>query len=208
MTLQDHLNWRYAVKNYTDKKVKEQDLNKIIESINLSASSIGLQSYRLFLVKDKAIRKALREKSFNAQIEEASDLLVFAAYENVTPQLIDDYIERIAQEREQSTESLADFKSSIANYTLNRSTEENFIWSTKQAYIALGTAMIAAAELKIDSTPMEGFDNALVDELLGLKQKGLKSVVLLALGYRDETKDPLANQKKVRLPLDEFYAAI
>ncbi|MCH5689315.1 nitroreductase family protein [Niabella sp. W65] len=91
---------------------------------------------------------------------------------------------------------MADFQKSLEQFLLSRSDEENFAWAARQAYIALGTGIIAAAELKVDATPMEGFDAARVDELLGLKEKGLKSVVLLSLGYRDEEKDFLVNLKR------------
>ncbi len=208
MKLQETLNWRYAVKKYNNKKVSDTDLNTILDIINLSASSAGIQPYRIFVVENKELRKQLGENSFNSQIIEASHLLVFAAYNNVTQEIINDYIVYISEVRQIPIEQLADFKKSLENHLLSRTSDENFIWSSKQAYLALGTALIAAAELKIDSTPMEGFDNQKLDELIGLKEKGLKSVVLLSLGYRDEENDSFAKLKKVRLPKEEFVTIV
>lgn len=208
MNLQETLKWRYAVKQYSDKEVSDTDLNAIIDAINLSASSTGLQPYRLFVLKDKNLRKKLGAASFNRQIVEASHLLVFAAYENVDQEKIDSYIQHVANVREIPVEQLAEFKKALETGLLSRTIEENFIWSAKQAYIALGTGLIAAADLKIDATPMEGFDSQLLDELLDLNKQGLKSVVLLSIGYRDEEKDPFAKMKKVRLPKEQFATII
>jgi len=208
MDLQETLKWRYAVKQYDSKEVSDTDLKTIIDAINLSASSTGMQPYRLFVLKDKDLRKQLGESSFNPQIVEASHLLVFAAYENVTQENIDYYIQYVANIRKTPIEQLAEFKKTMENFFLNRTAEENFSWSARQAYIALGTGLIAAADLKIDTTPMEGFDNQLFDKLLGLKEQGLKSVVLLSIGYRDEEKDYFAKLKKVRLSREEFATIV
>jgi len=204
MKLIADLKWRYATKKFSNKKVSHEDIETIVEAINLSASSLGMQTYRLFVITDQALRKVLGEGSFNTQIAESSHLLVFAAFDSISPETIENYIQFVANEREQPVEELAEFKHTISSFLLPRSDEENFTWSSKQAYIGLGTALIAAANLKIDATPMEGFDADKFDDLLGLKDKNLKSVVLLALGYRDEESDFLANLKKVRVPNQEF----
>lgn len=208
MDLLESLNWRYATKKFSEKKLSPENLHTIIEAINLSASSLGIQPYRLLVVEDKKIREELGIAAFNSQVKEASHLLVFAAYDRVNKHHIEEYINRIAQVRETPKESLADFKDSIENYLLSRTDEQNFIWSTKQAYIALGTGLIAAANLQVDATPMEGFDAEKLDKILKLKEKGLKSVVLLALGYRDEENDTFSKLKKVRLPQEEFVSEI
>lgn len=208
MKLIDDLKWRYATKKFSSKEVTEDNLNKIIEAINLSASSIGMQTYRLFVIENPEIKKELGEGSFNLQITEAPLLLVFAAFDSISQKTIDNYIEFVAKERNSPVTDLTDFKNTISSYLLARTDEENFIWSTKQAYIGLGTGLIAAANLQIDSTPMEGFDGEKFDKILGLKEKGLKSVVLLALGYRDEQNDWNAKLKKVRLPKEVFATVI
>ena len=208
MNLIESLNWRYATKKYSDRKVSADDLNKIIAATNLSASSAGLQPYRLFIVGNQELRNKLGEGSFNGQIADSSHLLVFAAFEKITEEHIETYINHIASERGLPVEALADFKAALVNGILNRTDEVNFTWAARQAYIGLGTALIAAADLQIDSTPMEGFDADKFDELLNLKEKGLKSVVTLALGYRDEEQDMYAKFKKVRLAKDDFASVI
>lgn len=208
MDLIDDLKWRYATKKFSDRRVPNEDLNKIIEAINLSASSIGMQTYRLFVIDNPLLKKELGEGSFNSQITDASHLLVFAAFASINQEHIDNYIQLIAEKRAMPLTALSDFKNNISSGLLPRSNEENFNWSAKQAYIALGTGMIAAANLKIDATPMEGFDAERFDKLLGLNEKNLKSVVLLALGFRDEENDYLANQKKVRIAKEEFATFI
>jgi len=207
MKLIEDLNWRYATKKYSTHKVSEDDLGKIIDAINLSASSTGIQTYRLFVIENPEMRKELGSDSFNPQIVEASHLLLFAAFDSISQETIDNYIRLVAKVREMPVEDLAGFKSALGAL-LTRTDDENFIWSAKQAYIALGTGLIAAAALHVDATPMEGFNTEKFDEVLGLKEKGLKSVVLLALGYRDEENDKYAKLKKVRVPKEEFVIRI
>ena len=207
MKLIEDLNWRYATKKYSTQKVNGDDLEKIIDAINLSASSTGIQTYRLFVIENPEMRKELGSDSFNPQIVEASHLLLFAAFDSISQETIDNYIRLVAKVREMPVEDLAGFKSALGAL-LTRTDDENFIWSAKQAYIALGTGLIAAAALHVDATPMEGFSTEKFDEVLGLKEKGLKSVVLLALGYRDEENDKYAKLKKVRVPKEEFVIRI
>lgn len=204
MKLIDDLKWRYATKKFSDKKVSDEDLEQLLEAIHLSASSIGMQTYRVFVIDNPDLKKELGDGSFNTQIAESSHLLVIAAFTSIDQEIIDNYIQFVASERGTPIEELDEFKNTISSYLLARTDSENFIWSTKQAYIALGTGLIAAASLKIDTTPMEGFDAERFDRILGLKEKNLSSVVLLALGYRDEEKDWNAALKKVRLPLNEL----
>ena len=208
MNLIESLKWRYATKKYSSRKLSEDTLQQIVEAVNLSASSAGLQPYRLIVIENPELRKELGEGSRNPQIAEASHLLVFAVYGVIKKEHIERYVQLTAEVRGVAEESLADFKNSLTNHLLSKTDEENFTWSAKQAYIALGTGLIAAANLQVDATPMEGFDAEKFDEVLGLEEKGLKSVVLLALGYRDEENDFLANLKKVRFPKEEFVIKI
>ncbi len=204
MKLLETLSWRYAVKKYNTETVSTDKVEKITAAINLAATSTGIQPFRIVVVNDKELQKQLGEGSFNSQIAEASHLLVFAAFENVTKERIGSFIKNTAKVREIPEEALDEYKNLLETYLLNRTEEENFSWASKQAYIGLGTALIAAAELEVDTTPMEGFDNAKFDELLNLKQKGLKSVVILSLGYRDAENDVFSKMKKARMPIDEF----
>jgi len=208
MSLIEDLKWRYATKKFSDRKVSNEDLNKIIEAINHSASSMGMQTYRLFVIEDPALIRELGEGSFNTQIAESSHLVVFAAFNSIDQEIIDNYIQYVASERGTSTEELDDFKNMLSSYLLSRTDNENFIWSAKQAYIGLGTGLIAAANLRVDSSPMEGFDAEKFDQILGLKEKNLSSVVLLALGYRDENNDWNEKLKKVRISTDEFATIV
>ena len=208
MELIEALRWRYATKKYSDKKVSDEILERIVTAINLSASSFGLQPYRLFVVDNVHLRKELSKYSFNPQITEASHLLVFAAFHSIDEASIDTYIELIARERNIPVENLEVFRKEGLGGLLAKTDDQYFNWAAKQAYIALGTALIAAAAEKVDATPMEGFNAEKFDEKLGLKDKGLRSVVLISLGYRDEENDSLARLKKVRWPNDEFVKYI
>ncbi|WDF45298.1 nitroreductase family protein [Chryseobacterium sp. KACC 21268] len=208
MELIKNLKWRYAVKKYSDEQVSEDKVNQIIEAINLTASSCGIQPYRLFVITNHEVRKRLGEGSFNAQILASSHLLVFAGFNEITNDYIRNYVEMTEQQRNLENGALNELKDMLIDYFSIQTPEQNVIWSDKQAYIALGTALIAAAELKVDATPMEGFDPNLFDEVLGLSEQGLHASIILSLGYRDETNDFLAAMPKSRLPINEFSTKI
>jgi nitroreductase/dihydropteridine reductase len=208
MELIEKLNWRYAAKRMNGKKIPAGKLDNILEAIRLSASSAGLQPYKVLVISDEATKEKLKAVAFNQpQITEASEVLVFASWDNVNQEHINDYIAYIASERGVTLESLDAFKANFGKI-LNRTPDEQFAWTSRQTYIALGTGLIAAAVEEVDATPMEGFDNEGVDELLGLKQKGLKSVSILTLGYRDEEQDWLAPLRKVRKKKEELFEMI
>jgi len=186
-------------------KVPQQKVDAILEATRLSASSTGLQPYKIILVEDEAVKKQLQPVALNQpQITEASHLLIFAAYENITAAHVDEYMELQSKVKNVTLESLDGFKSMLNNNIVARTPDANFNWAARQAYIALGTAIIAAAEEKVDATPMEGFDAPGFDEILGLKALGLKSVALLVLGYRDEANDYLLNAPKVRKDMEDL----
>ncbi len=205
MKLIEDLNWRYAVKRMNGNKVPQQKLDAILEATRLSASSAGLQPYKIIVVENEAVKKQLQPAAYNQpQITEASHLLIFAAYENITEAHVEEYMNLQAKVKNVSLESLAGFKDMLTNNIVSRSEEANFNWAARQAYIALGTALIAAAEEKVDATPMEGFNPVAFDEILGLNKLGLKSVALLVLGYRDEVNDYLINAPKVRKDMKDL----
>lgn len=208
MELINDLKWRYAVKQYSDELVSEDKIDEIVEAINLSASSCGIQPYRLFVITNPELRQKLGEGSFNAQIHASSHLLVFAALNEVSSQYITDYVAMMEQQRNMESGALEGLKDMIISYFSSQTKEQHAVWSDKQAYIGLGTALIAAAALKVDSTPMEGFDAKKFDEILGLSEKGLHASVILSLGYRDAVKDYFASMPKVRLSIDEFSSKI
>ncbi|RZJ79117.1 MAG: NAD(P)H-dependent oxidoreductase [Flavobacterium sp.] len=205
MSIIESLNWRYATKKMNGNAVSQDKVDQIIEAARLAPTSSGLQPFRLIVITNQELKEKLVPASFNqAQIADSSHLLVFAAWDNYTEERINNVFANTHKERGTPPESTADYQKMLINSYVPRPEEVNFNHAARQAYIALGMALTEAAELKVDATPMEGFDADKYDEILGLKAKGLKSVVILPLGYRDESGDWLAGLKKVRTPLSEF----
>ncbi|AML51628.1 NAD(P)H-dependent oxidoreductase [Falsihalocynthiibacter arcticus] len=198
-TLLEQLNWRYATKKMdATKSVPQDKLDAIIEAVRMAPTSSGTQPFELIVVtnpeKLAEIRKAAGDQ---AQITDGSHLLVFAAWDNYTADRIDEVTDLNVEARG-DLPMLNAYYDNLKNNYLPRDTEVNYAHAARQAYIALGVALVAAAEQQVDSTPMEGFDPSKVDEILGLSERGLRSVVLLPLGYRDPTGDWLLPMKKVR----------
>ena len=208
MELIKNLKWRYAVKKYSNELVSEDKIDQIIESINLTASSCGIQPYRLFVITNSEVREKLALGSFNTQIQDSSHLLVFAGFNRVTSEYIADYIAMMEEQRNLENGSLHAMKDVLTSYFASQTADQHAVWASKQAYIGLGTALIAAAELRIDATPMEGFDPKAFDDILGLQDKDLHTSVVMSLGYRDTANDSLASMPKVRLPINEFSSKI
>jgi nitroreductase / dihydropteridine reductase len=209
MTLINHLNWRYATKRMTGEQVPQEKIDYILEATRLSASSMGLQPYTVLVVEDKELRTQIQKVAYNQpQIVEASHLLIFAAWDKVTEADVDAYMQNIADVRQVPVESLADFKGSLMNSVVNRTQEQQYEWAARQTYIALGTALAAAAEQGVDATPMEGFAPDALDELLNLKEKGLRSVTLMPIGYRNTETDFLATAKKVRREKEQLFVKL
>lgn len=204
MELINNLQWRYAVKKYSEELVGEDKIDQIIQAVNLTASSCGIQPYRLIVVKNPEIRQKLAAGSFNTQIQDSSHLLVFAAFNKITSEYIAEYVAMMEEQRNLETGALNDYKDLLISHFSTQNPEQNAVWSSKQAYIGLGTALIAAAELKVDATPMEGFDPELFNTILGLSEKNLHASVAISLGYRDTANDYLAAMQKVRLPIEQF----
>lgn len=205
MSLIEDLKWRYATKKYDPtKKVSQEDIDKIVEAARLAPTSSGLQQFRVLVVSNQEIKQKLAPSSLNPEVMvDCSHVLVFAAWDRYTAERIDTIYDRITDERGLPRGRFGSYTDKIKNLYLNETAEENFIHTARQSYIGFALAIAQAAELRIDSTPAEGFNNALVDELLDLKSLGLKSVTLLYLGYRDEN-DWLAPMKKVRNPVEDF----
>jgi nitroreductase len=195
----EQLNWRYATKRYNGEPVPETQLQNILEAIKLAPSSLGLQPFEVLVIEDPELREKLAPAAYNQPaITESGALLVFTAWKNITNAQVAAYIDQMARIRQVPVQSLDGFKNMILSNTEGKSTTDLFQWNARQAYIALGYATAAAALEKIDSTPMEGFNPEKINEILGLDEKGTSAVLLLALGFRDEEKDPLAKLPKVR----------
>ena len=200
------LKWRYATKRMNGNLIPQEQLENILEAVHLAPSSFGLTPYNVVVVRDPAIKATLAPHCYNQpQITESSALLVFAPWKNITTQQVDEYMADIATKRGIAVESLADFAAAVKGKVTNTPPADLHMWAVKQAYIALGFGLAAAAIEKVDSTPMEGFNPAGVDEVLGLDKKGLTSVCILALGYREAENDYLAKATKVRRNKDQFF---
>jgi nitroreductase / dihydropteridine reductase len=208
--LLDTLQWRYAAKKYdTTRTVSADKLHRILEAIRLTASSSGLQPYEVLVVTNKALREQMVPFSYNqAVIADCSHLLVFAAWDDYTPERINAAFDLVTQERGFVNEGWESYRQMLLGMYVPRGPEVNYQHTARQAYIALGTALIAAAEEKVDATPMEGFDPDAMDALLGLRARGLRSVAILPLGYRAAEGDWLAPLKKVRKPMAQLVTEV
>ena len=206
MSLIEDLNWRHAVKAYdSTKKVSEEDLDKILEAARLAPTSSGLQPFRVIVVENQELKEKMVKGALNPEVmRDCSHVLVFAAWESYSNEKIDKVYDHHTDVRELPRGRFNSYTDQIKQIYGAQTPEQHFAHTARQSYIALGLAMAQAAELKIDSTPAEGFSNEVVDEILNLKELGLKSVTLLYLGYRDTENDWLSQMKKVRIPMEEF----
>jgi len=204
------LQWRYATKKMDSAKVvPEEKVDRIVEAARLAATSSGLQPYEIIVVKSQAVREQMKPKAFGqSQITDGSHVLVFAAWDDYTPERINMMFDLHNTERNSKDEGWENYRKMLLGSYPTRGAEVNFQHAAKQAYIGLGTALIAAAFEEVDATPMEGFDPAGIDEVLGLKARGLRSAVILALGYRDTAQDWLVNLKKVRRSGTQFVTKV
>jgi nitroreductase len=206
MSLIDKLQWRYATKKMdSTKSVPPEKVEQILEAIRLTASSSGLQPYEILVITNAETREKIKAVANNqSQITDCSHLLVFAAWDNYTAQRINDAFDMTEKIRNFTSETGTAYRQMLLKNYPARDAEVNFTHAAKQAYIGLGTALIAAAYEQVDTTPMEGFNPVALDELLNLKEQGLRSVVLLPLGYRKADEDWLLNLKKVRRAKENF----
>jgi nitroreductase len=209
MELINHLKWRYATKKFdSSKKVGVDELKLLSESVRLSASSYGLQPYKVMIIQDDEIRKQLKEASWNqSQITDASHLFVFCIHQDYPLQEIDNYFHLIQDVQKADPKSLSGYKNSLKTLFQKKTPEEKREWAAKQVYIALGSLLIACAGLKIDACPMEGFEKDRYDEILGLKEQGLRSTVIAAVGYRS-IDDDTSKRKKVRKPKEVLFEEV
>ncbi|HEY0209219.1 nitroreductase family protein [Sodalis ligni] len=209
-TLNERLAWRYATKKYdATKTVPAEKLERIVEAVRLAPTSSGLQPFELFVVSNADVRAKIRTVAWDqAQITDCSHLLVFAAWDDITPDRVNMMFDLTNDVRGFKNEGWENYRQQLLGIVAARGKEANYQAAARQAYIGLGAALIAAAFEEVDATPMEGFDPAAVDEILGLKSKNLRSVVILPLGYRASEGDWLVNLKKVRRSRDSFVTEI
>ena len=206
MELLKSLEWRYATKKMNGEKIPQDKLERILEATRLAPSSYGLTPYNVIVVEDQKLKEELQGACYGqTQLSESSAVLVFATWDEVTEHSVENYINEIAKQREIPVESLNGLQDMMNGSLTNMTHEQKISWAQRQAYIGLGFALTAAAVEEVDSTPMEGFVPESVDTVLGLQELGLKSVVVLPLGYRDTENDYLSTLKKVRWDNDKFF---
>jgi nitroreductase len=208
-TFIENQNWRYATKKFnSEKKISNSDLEMLKEAIQLSSSSYGLQPYKVLIIENEEIRKQLQPASWGqSQITDASHLFVFASVTNVDAEYITRYAENMAKTRNIPFDSVKGYADFMIGNIASLTSEKQMIWAQKQAYLALGNLLNAAAELKIDVTPMEGFLPEQYNEILGLKEKGLHATLVATIGYRHD-EDDTQHYAKVRKPITELFETI
>tara|TARA_R110002073_G_scaffold18886_1_gene69717 strand:+ start:2932 stop:3564 length:633 start_codon:yes stop_codon:yes gene_type:complete len=209
MELLDKLNWRYAAKAMNGEIVAEDKIKRILEAARLAPTSSGLQPFEIMVIKNQELKEKIRPVAWNQSvITDCSHLLVFAAWDTYTADRINYMFDLTNEIRGIKNEGWENYRQMLLSIYPQKGAEENFNHAAKQAYIAFSAAIIAAAYEGVDATPLEGFDPAAVDEILGLREKGLRSAVLLPIGYRKEDEDWLVKLTKVRKPMKDLVTVI
>lgn len=209
MNIVEGLKWRYATKRFdSNKKLSKDQVEYLMDAINYIPSSFGLQPYKVFVIENPEIRAKLQEAAWGQpQLTEASQIFLFANFKEYGPEKVDAFLKLGAEINNYPVESSNGYRD-LLNGTISSLTPEQLsAWNAKQAYIALGALISAAAEQQIDSCPMEGFDKAKFDEILGLDKQGLTSVCMGAVGFRSP-EDKNQFMKKVRKPKNELFETI
>lgn len=209
MELIDKLKWRYAAKAMNGQKVAQEKIDTIIEAASLAPTSSGLQPFEIMVVTNQEIKEKIRAIGWNQPvITDCSHLLVFAAWDNYTAERINKMFDLTNEIRGFKNEGWENYRQMLLGMYPQRDPEVNFQHAARQAYIAFSQAIAAAAFEGVDSTPIEGFDENALDEILGLREKGLRSCVILPLGYRDAENDWLVNLVKVRKSKEDLVTLI
>lgn len=209
MELIEKLNWRYAAKAMNRQVIPQGKINNIIEAISLAPTSSGLQPFEVYVITNQEIKDKIKPVAWNQSVvADCSHLLVFAAWDTYTEDRINKMFDLVNEVRGFENEGWENYRQMLLKSYPPRDTEVNFEHAAKQAYIAFSQAITAAAFEKVDTTPMEGFDANAVDDILNLRDKGLRSCVLLPMGYRDTKNDWLVNLKKVRKSREELITKV
>ena len=209
MDIIKQLQWRYATKKFdASKTLTSAKLNTLKEAFNLTATSFGLQTLNLVIVKNKTLRESLLPYSYNQpQVVNASHLLVICIQEDIEDSDVIDYYNNIKTIRSTPESILNPYREQLQGMMQKKTVEQRQSWSKNQAYIALGNLMTVCAIENIDACPMEGFIPEKYDDILQLNKKGLKSVLILPVGYRAED-DMFSTLKKVRKSIDQTIIEI
>ena len=209
MELLDKLKWRYAAKAMNGEKVPQEKVDNIIEAISLAPTSSGLQPFEVFVITNQEVKEKIRPIAWNQSvITDCSHLLVFAAWDTYTADRINKQFDLTNEVRGFKNEGWENYRQMLLSTYPQQDAEVNFNHAAKQAYIAFANAIVAAAFEEVDATPIEGFVPDKLDEILGLREKGLRSCVILTLGYRQADKDWLVNLKKVRKSKEDLITEI
>lgn len=209
MELLDKLNWRYAAKAMNGEKVSQEKIDNIIEAARLAPTSSGLQPFEIMVVTNQEIKEQIRPVAWNqSMITDCSHLLVFVAWDTYTEDRINKMFDLTNEVRGFKNEGWENYRQMLLGMYPQQDPEVNFNHAAKQAYIAFSAAIIAAAYEGVNTTPIEGFEPEKVDEILGLREKGLRSCVMLPVGYRDTESDWLVNLKKVRKSTEDLVTII
>ncbi len=209
MELIDKLNWRYATKAMNGKVVAQEKIDNIIEAASLAPTSSGLQPYEIIVITNIEVKEKIKVISWNQSVvTDCSHLLVFVAWDTYTAERINKMFDLTNTIRGTKNEGWENYRQMLLDSYPQRDAEENFNHAAKQAYLAFSNAIVAAAFEGVDSTPIEGFDPKALDEILNLREKGLRSCVMLPLGFRDADKDWLANLTKVRKSKEDLVTFI
>lgn len=209
MELIERLNWRYATKAMNGEVVPQEKIDNILQAVNLAPTSSGLQPFEVLVITNPDIKEEIKGVAAGQTVvTDCSHLLVFAAWETYTEDRINRVFDNTVALRGSTNEGLENYRQRLLNAYPKQDPEVSFNHAAKQTYIAFAHAIAAAAFEGVDSTPMEGFDANEVDRILGLRERGLKSCVMLPLGYRDEENDWLLKLSKVRKSVDEMVTVI
>jgi nitroreductase/dihydropteridine reductase len=209
MELLDKLNWRYATKAMSGEKVSQDKIDTIIEAASLAPTSSGLQPFEIIIVKNQEVKEEIKKIAWNQPVvSDCSHLFIFAAWDTYTADRINNMFDLVNEVRGFKNEGWEAYRQQLLGIYPQQEAEKNFNHAVKQAYIAFTAALTAAAFEAVDTTPIEGFDPTKLDEILDLRAKGLRSCVMLAVGYRDTEKDWLVNLTKVRKSKDDLVTVI
>jgi nitroreductase len=208
MTIHEALDWRYAVREFSSRKLSEEQVKDLMEATRKSASSYGLQPYKILLIASHVLREALLPYSFGQnKVAESSHLVIFAAHKEIGDETVDQFIQQLIKVRKIRYDAIACYAEHMKQALAAKTAPEKREWAHQQAYIALGTFLTAAAMMRIDSCPMTGIDRQAYDKVLGLSDLGLETAVIAVIGYRSPS-DQSAKLAKVRFDYDDVIVRL
>ena len=208
MNIHEALDWRYAVCEFSPEKLDAHTVETLVDAARKSASSYGLQPYKILIIGNKSVRKDLLAYSFGQQkVLDCSHLIVFAAQTDIGDHTVDRYVAQLVKTRGVPADDISSYVKHMKQALAAKSREEKRVWAHQQAYIALGTLLTAAASMRVDSCPMTGFDHQAYDDVLGLAKLGLETTAIVALGYRS-ARDRTSGLPKVRFDYGDMVISV